>query len=255
MKIGLIGAGAIATYLLETADQHNYEISAVLVRNEEKYQAWAENHQVTLYSDVDKFLSASIDIVVEAANVQAVKQYLPTVIEKKNAIVISIGAFVDEVFLADTRKALLKSKQQVYLPSGAIGGLDLIKNAQAAGELSRVAIETRKPAQSLLTEAITTEKVIFQGTARDAIEQYPKNINVSIALSLAGIGFEKTSVKIIADPSVEKNMHTITAEGDFGQMTFQVENNPLPTNPKTSYLAAMSVVGSLKNLDQAIKIG
>jgi aspartate dehydrogenase len=96
---------------------------------------------------------------------------------------------------------------------------------------------------------------MFEGTASDAIELFPKNINVSIILSLAGLGTEHTHVKIISDPEVEKNNHIIEATGSFGKLSLQVENNPMPNNPKTSYLAALSILSTLKNKDASILVG
>src|SRR5690606_19312987 len=104
-------------------------------------------------------------------------------------------------------------------------------------------------------EAIEHEKVVFEGPAEEAIERFPKNINVSIILSLVGIGAERTLVKIIADPHVEKNNHFIEARGSFGKLTLHVENDPMPNNPKTSYLAALSILSTLSNHSQNIHIG
>ena len=91
---------------------------------------------------------------------------------------------------------------------------------------------TRKPLTALLNESLTEETILFEGTAKEAIERYPENMNVAITLSLAGIGVDDTKVTIIADPPVEKNIHSIGARGDFGEMEMNIENNPSPKNPK-----------------------
>src|SRR5699024_10620999 len=132
-------------------------------------------------------------------------------------------------------------ERTIYLPSGAIGGLDLLQHAQALDGLHNVSLTTRKPAHTLSEKSITEEKVVFQGTAEQAIQQFPKNINVAIVLSLATIGIEQTKVSIIADPEAENNEHRIDATGEFGTMSLTVTNEPLPTNPNTSYLAALSL--------------
>src|SRR5690606_39215010 len=145
--------------------------------------------------------------------------------------------------------------RRLYLPSGAIGGLDLLQNAQVLGTVTSVSLTTRKPAKSLIEETIEEEKVIFEGNATEAIRLYPKNMNVSIVLALAGMGFEETKVTLVADPKVDKNIHQIEVTGDFGEASFTIKNNPFPANPKTSYLAAMSILGTLKRINRKLLIG
>ncbi len=258
MNIGLIGAGAIANFLLKEINQNqhgNLRIKSILVRNKEKYQLLESNFGVKLFTDLEAFLNSEIDIVVEAANINAVKTLLPSVIKKKDVVLISVGALADETLLTEISNLVNEYKNAVHLPSGAIGGLDLLQNAHALGTVTSVSLTTRKPAKSLIDEDINEAKVIFEGKAVDAIKQFPKNMNVSIVLSLAGLGIEKTSVSLIADPHIEKNMHQVDITGDFGEATFSVTNNPLPENPKTSYLAAMSILGTLKRMDGQLRIG
>lgn len=257
MNIGLIGAGAIAKYLLQeiNAKEHKkLKVTSVLVRNEEKYQELEGKYDVQLYTELDEFLTSKIDIVVEAAGVKAVEQLLPEVVKKKDSIVISVGALVDEALLGEIQQLAEEHQRTVHLPSGAIGGLDLLQNANVKS-IKRVTLTTRKPAHSLIEERITEEKTIFEGKAKDAIKLFPKNINVSIVLSLAGLGIDDTTVRLIADPHIEKNIHQIDIEGEFGEASISVKNNPLPSNPKTSYLAAMSILGTLERLNQKVRIG
>src|SRR5690606_8498395 len=98
--------------------------------------------------------------------------------------------------------------RRLYLPSGAIGGLDLLQNAQVLGTVTSVSLTTRKPAKSLIEETIEEEKVIFEGNATEAIRLYPKNMNVSIVLALAGMGLEDTTDQVLADPRNHKNVNT-----------------------------------------------
>ena len=256
MNIGIIGAGAIANFLLEQL-QHDQDlnITSVLVRDKEKYEALQQTFHITLYTDVELFLQAEIDVVVEAANIEAVKSLIPTIICKKPAVLISVGALVDEELLANLTARANEFNQSLYLPSGAIGGLDLLQNAHALGNVKSVALTTRKPATSLVCDQIQEPTIIFEGTAKEAIAKYPKNMNVSIVLALAGIGFNETKVTLIADPTIEQNIHSIHIEGDFGEAKIEVKNNPLPANPKTSYLAAMSILGTLKQMKHNIRLG
>ncbi|MEH7235438.1 aspartate dehydrogenase [Bacillus sp. JJ1562] len=258
MNIGLIGAGAVANFLLKEINQNQHEnlrIKSILVRNKEKYRLLESNFGVKLFTDLKAFLDSEIDIVVEAANINVVKTLLPSVIKKKDAVLISVGAFADEALLTEISNLVNEYKYAVHLPSGAIGGLDLLQNAHALGTVTSVSLTTRKPARALIKEAIDEAKVVFEGRAIDAIRQFPKNMNVSIVLSLAGIGIEKTSVCLVADPHIEKNVHQVDITGEFGEATFTITNNPLPENPKTSYLAAMSILGTLKRLNGKLRIG
>ena len=258
MNIGLIGAGAIAHYLLKEMNQRQDDklrINSIYVRSKDKYKKLEKEYGVTLYTDLQAFLDSNIDIVVEAANVEAVKKLLPAIIKKKDIVLISIGALVDKALLTDISHLAKASNHIIHLPSGAIGGLDLLQNANTLGTVTSVALTTRKPAHSLIDKPINEEKVIFEGKAVDAIKQFPKNINVSIVLSLAGLGIDKTTVKIIADPYLEQNVHQVDVIGEFGEASFTIKNNPLPSNPKTSYLAAMSILGTLKRINQNVRIG
>lgn len=258
MKIGIIGCGAIANFLLETVAQQrdsSLQITSILVRNGEKYEQLAKKYGITLHTNVNNFLAEPTDIVVEAATVEAVQQYLPLILPKKDVVVISIGAFVDELFLQQMEKLASENGRKIYLPSGAIGGLDLLQHANTLHGVKEVLLTTRKPAHTLTSEKMSEEKIIFQGTAKEAIKQFPKNINVAIVLSLATIGIERTQVRVIADPQAQENEHRIEATGAFGSMSLSVTNEPLPTNPRTSYLAALSVLSTLKNLNKTIKIG
>ncbi|SOC40611.1 aspartate dehydrogenase [Ureibacillus acetophenoni] len=256
MNIGIIGAGAISNFLLQKLNgRQDIKIKSIFVRDKEKYQSLESNFQVTLFTDLDAFLDSDIDIVVEAADLHAVKSLIPSVIKRKAVVLISIGALADVELLKEISHLSNEYKHEIHLPSGAIGGLDLLQNAHALGLVTGVSLTTRKPASSLIDEAIDEAKVVFEGSAIEAIRQFPKNMNVSIVLSLAGIGFEKTRVSLIADPHIDKNVHHIEIVGDFGEATFTITNNPLPENPKTSYLAAMSILGTLNRLDGRLRIG
>lgn len=256
MRIGVIGGGAIATFLLDEIEKHPEEdvcIRSVFVRNREKY-IHLEAYGVTLYTDLTEFLKSPIDLVVEAATVELVPIVIPTVLTEKDVILISIGALVDETFLQQLEKIATTNGTSLYLPAGAIGGLDLLQNAEVLGGVEDVTLTTKKPAHTLTSEKLTKEKVIFSGSARGAIAEFPQNVNVAIVLSLAGIGMDQTKVRIVADPATEKNTHSIEINGIFGSAVLTVENEPLQANPRTSYLAAMSVLRMCLDYKGVIKI-
>ncbi|WKA59305.1 aspartate dehydrogenase [Planococcus shenhongbingii] len=258
MNIGIIGTGNIASYLLEQINHShlaNGRVTAIFGRNQEVGQQLSEQFEADFYTDLQGFLGLPLDIVVEAATVEAAKIYLKDVVaHQKDLVVSSIGVFKDVAFLDELKSLAESNGTHIFLPSGAIGGLDVLQSAKAAGGLERVQITTRKSPASLGIES-DEEKVLFEGSAYQAVEKFPKNVNVALVLALAGIGVEKTKVRVIVDPAVERNTHTIEAEGDFGKMQLQVENNPMPSNPKTSLLAALSILAVLQNKDQALQIG
>src|SRR5699024_12275409 len=105
----------------------------------------------------------------------------------------------------------------------------------AMGSITNVSLTTRKPADSLIDYSIDEPVIVYEGTAANAIKKFPKNINVSIILSLAGLGMDATKVTFISDPQIEKNEQHVEMQGDFGEATVTITNNPLPKNPKTSY--------------------
>lgn len=253
MNIGIIGAGAIAQFLLQQQSTL-YSVKALLVTNKEKYSALAEQYGVTLHTELSTFLREPIELVVEAATIEAVERTLPTVLRQKPAIVISVGAFANETFYDEVLQISTETRHKIYCPAGAIGGLDLLQNAHALGTVEHVSLKTVKPAQSLTDEVLHEAAVIFEGTAREAIARYPKNMNVSIMLALGALSFDNTFVQLIADPHATTNAHTIHIRGTFGEATMTVNNEPLPTNPKTSYLAAMSIIGTLQRIISPIQL-
>ncbi|MGG1664031.1 aspartate dehydrogenase [Brevibacillus sp. NRS-1366] len=260
MKIGIIGGGNVARFLLKSINVDrrlpNCSVESVFLRRPEVASEWECDYGTRIYTDLDAFLSSGIDIVVEAATVQAVREYAEQVIaRRKDLVIISVGALVDQELYQRLNELCRQLGTRILLPSGAIGGLDVIRSAMAMQQLDEVSLTTRKPPQSLLGRMVEQEEVVFEGSATEAISRFPQNINVSIVLSLAGLGCDKTRVKIVADPRVTKNIHSIEAIGSFGQLCVKLENNPMPENPKTSHLAALSVLSTLKKQTERILIG
>lgn len=258
MKIGLLGCGNIGTFLLQSLNEQNAKekIVAIHSRNYEKTTKIANEYGATSYETVEKFAEADLDLVVEVATIEVVQRAaLPLIKQHIPLVVSSIGAFSNVAFLTEVKKATKTYGTPIYIPSGAVGGLDLLQSANVTGGLQSVQLTTRKPANSLDgAEQLTEEKIIFEGAAKDAIALYPRNMNVAIAISLAGIGSEKTKVQLIADPKINLNIHTISAQGDFGKFTIEVTNDAMPQNPKTSYLAALSVLSNIRKQSQMLKI-
>ena len=120
--------------------------------------------------------------------------------------------------------------------------------------MDEVTLVTTKPPESL-NKVVNKREIIFEGKARDAVKKFPLNINVAASLSLAGIGFDKTKVEIVADPVATRINHKILAHGKFGRLRAEVENMPNPNNSKSSYMASLSAIATLKRIVNPIQIG
>ncbi|MHB1652600.1 MAG: aspartate dehydrogenase [Desulfitobacteriaceae bacterium] len=264
MKIGLIGSGSIGQFLLQEINLKkilpNVTIKSIFDERSELLEFLKEiscKFDCEYVTDKTKFLLSDIDLYVECANPVVAKTYALEILKQgKNMLIVSVGALVDEDFIIQISNLCIENNCQVYIPSGAIGGLDALSAARVLGEIEYVRLITRKPPKALSLKVENDEPVVvFCGTAAEAIAKFPQNINVAISLSLAGIGAKKTSVTIIADPNVKRNVHEIWVKGAFGEMRVQVENFSMPSNPKTSYLAALSTLSILQRIVEPIKFG
>lgn len=259
MKIGIIGTGNIAQYLLKSINENEKvdgKVVSLFGRNQEVGPLLQSRYGAEFFTDIDGFMQSPIDLVVEAATIEVAVEHMEKVLaNNKDLILSSIGAFKDIGFLEQMKAAARKHRQHIYLPSGAIGGLDLLQAADSLDGLEEVSITTRKSYESLGLEAKEEEECIFDGVALEAIEKFPKNVNVALLLSIAGLGADRTAVRVIADPKVHRNTHSIEAIGDFGKMNMTIENESMPDNPKTSYLAALSILATLQNRGNSITIG
>ena len=259
-RIGLLGCGAIGTQIAIAIDSgkipatltHVYddskEASVILVEKLKNKPEIVENPHL--------LSSHPVNIVVEAASQDAVRDVGLSILQnKRDLMIMSVGALLDESIYEILSDACRDFKKTIFLPSGAIAGLDGIKSIK--DELESVSITTTKHPRSLKgakffenskisLDSINSPTVIFEGSAKEAVSLFPANINVAALLSLSGIGSEKTGVKIVADPNTDKNTHHIEAFGKFGKMTFTIENFPDPENPKTSRLAILSAIETLK---------
>ncbi len=247
MRIGLIGIGAIGGYL---AGKLKEEVCWVCEADLE----FAERRvrEMGLGAKVVGRPEEGVDLVVEAASQKAVGM-LAGVLEYADVMVLSVGALADEGLLGELEGAAEKSGKRIYVPSGAVGGLDAVRSARDV--LREVVLETRKPPKSLSMEETGKEVVVFEGSAREACKTLPKNVNVAATLALCGIGFEKTRVRVVSDPGVKRNTHTIKARGKMGEFEFRVENEQSEENPKTSALAALSALRKINEIGSAMQIG
>jgi aspartate dehydrogenase len=265
LRVGLIGFGAIGRRLAEAiADGQagRCELAAVLVRRPERIsEEVAQRLGCLVTGDAADFLATQFDLVVEVAGHDALKAYAEDALRQgKDLLLISIGALADPHFEQRLYRAAHDFGQRVYLATGAIAGIDAI-SAGAIGGLHAVTHSVRKPPAGLLPpeeiEAAETSgvpRVLYEGPAREAAIRFPENVNVAAAVSLAGLGLDKTIVRVVADPTVERNTHEIEVRGEFGELRIVLQNIPTE-NPKTGRLTAMSMIKALRNLTENVVIG
>lgn len=203
------------------------------------------------------------DYVIEVAGQAAVKEHAEKVLAKGwNLGLISVGTLADTVFFEKLQKVAEKSGAHIHLLAGAIAGIDGIAAAKEGG-LEKVTYKGCKSpnswrgsyAEQLVDlDQVTEATVFYRGTAREAAINFPANANVAATIALAGIGLDETMVELTVDPNISQNKHTIIAEGRFGQMSIEMVGVPLESNPKTSTLAALSVIRACRNSVDAIQI-
>ncbi len=250
IRVGLLGCGNVGQIIAQHQD--GFEIVALYDKVEERARDLAAGYGGMAFRDFETFVSEKFDIVVEAASVTAVRCYAEEVLEHgKDIIILSVGALADADYAEQLVETARRRGRRIRIPSGAIVGLDNIKIGQIA-KLRRLLLRTTKSPQSLGIDA-DTRMLIFKGTANDCIRQFPRNINVAVALGLAA--GRQAEVEIWVDPAVERNIHEIIVEGDFGDIYIRVNNEPSPENPATSYMAALSILTLLKNLDEPLVVG
>ena len=207
---------------------------------------------------LDSFL-LSCDVIVEAAGRDALASLGPTVIAQgKTLVILSVGALVENVLY----EKLSQGPGGLILSSGAIGGLDLLRSLQISGTLENVMLRTEKQPSSLIqpwmssdlrselqSEVIEVE--VFNGTARDAVSLFPSNANIAAAISICGLGFDETKVILVAKPNATKTRHLINIESRIGAYQLEFVNEVSAANPKSSQLAAYSVLAELVRLASA----
>ena len=266
-KVGIIGCGTIGGQLAMAVDAGSVK-NATLVSLFDVVQGSAESLKqklrtdVSAHDDFEKFITTDCDIIVEAASQEAARKFAMRVLESgRDLMIMSVGALAD----GSLRSVLQEAKGRIYVPTGAIAGIDAVRAVRHLLE-SVMLTTTKSPkalagapffqASGIRLDEIKEKTTVYEGSASEAVRMFPANVNVAAVLSLAGMGFEKTTVRIVADPSASTNQHEITAKGSFGEFRFAVSNAPSPGNPKTSYLAVLSAIECLRSIcDDGMKIG
>jgi aspartate dehydrogenase len=264
VRVAVVGLGAIGTKVVEALDRgiDGLVLAAVSVQNQAKHHGFLASLTSAPAVLPIESLSDVADIVIECAPSTLLAFIVgPFVSKGKTAIVLSAGALLDHEELIELAK---RNGGQIVVPTGALIGLDAM-TAAAEGTIRSVRMVTRKPVKGLAgapyivehnidIENITEPLRIFEGTAREAARGFPANLNVAVALSLAGIGADRTKLEIWADPSLTRNMHHIEVDSDSARFSMSIENIP-SENPKTGLITALSVIAYLRKQHMALRVG
>ncbi|MBI5260743.1 MAG: aspartate dehydrogenase [Bradyrhizobium sp.] len=264
LRIAVAGLGAIGTRVVEALDRgiDGLVLTAVSVQNPEKHRGrLASLTRTPAVLPIEALVDVA-DIVIECAPSKLVRSIVaPFVANGKTAVVLSAGALLE---LEDLVELAKQNGGQIVVPTGALIGLDAV-TAAAVGTIHSVRMVTRKPIRGLAgapyivennidIEQITTPLKIFDGTAREAAKGFPANVNVAAALSLAGIGPDRTKIEIWADPTLTRNTHRIDVDSDSARFSMSIENIP-SENPKTGLITALSVIAYLRKLRASLRVG
>jgi aspartate dehydrogenase len=264
LRVAVAGLGPIGTRVVEALDEgiDGLVLAAVSAQNPEKHRSrLAKLKRPPAVLPIEALCDAA-DIVVECAPAKLLRSIVaPFAIRGKIAIVLSAGALLEHEDLIELAK---QNGGQIVVPTGALIGLDAV-TAAAVGKIHSVRMVTRKPVRGLAgapyivennidIERITEPLKIFDGTAREAARGFPANLNVAVALSLAGVGPDQTKLEIWADPALTRNIHRIEVESDSARFSMSIENIP-SENPKTGLITALSVIAYLRKHRAALRVG
>jgi len=264
LRVAIVGLGPIGRKVAQALDEgiDGLILSAVAVGDPDKHRAFLGSLRTPPDIRPIDGLVELADIVIECAPSHLVESIVaPFVSRGKTAIVLSAGALLEHDHLIEAAR---ENGGQIMVPTGALIGLDAV-TAAAEGEIKSVRMVTRKPvrglagapyivANSIDIDTITEPLKIFDGTAREAAKGFPANLNVAVALSLAGVGPDRTRLEIWADPALTRNQHRVEVDADSASFSMGIENIP-SDNPKTGRITALSVISLLRKQRAALRVG
>jgi aspartate dehydrogenase len=263
-RVAIAGLGAIGRALARRLADGvpGLTLAGVAVRDRAKAEAWMAEQGIDCPTLPLAALPDHADLAVEAAPAAIIEDICRPMLEAgKKVMVLSAGALLPRPHLIDLAR---ERGGQIIVPTGALLGLDAV-TAAAEGRIQSVRMTTRKPPKGLVgapyleangisVDGLTEPKLVFSGTAREAAAGFPANVNVAAALSLAGIGPDRTTIEIWADPGVTRNCHAIEVDADSARFSLAIENIP-SENPKTGRITALSALAALRKLHAPLRIG
>ena len=270
MRIGLLGGGVIGRLFLEhlAGDApEGMEVVAVAGRSPaSRGAALAREFGVPYVVGLPALVAARPDLVIEAASHEAVREYAERLLDQRvSVMLLSGGALADDALRERLEHAARANRALLYVPSGGIGGLDALKAACAAG-VDEVSIAVTKPPAAwkgipyverlgIDLDRLEAATTLFEGSAREGVPHFPANVNIAAVLALAGAGFDRTRLKVVADPALRFNTHFIRVKGRTGAIDLRFENVPSQDNPKTALLACYSALAALRQFGSPVRYG
>lgn len=263
---GAIG-GAVADYVISRMEGVRLRAVVDTTESDRITDLLRRVEGLHFYDRPEPLADLRLDVVLEAASPAAVREHAVSLVTSgKDLIVMSVGGLVDPGVLQQVWEAADASGRKVILPCGAIAGISAIQAAVTGGEIQEVVLRTTKAPRSLQGAPYITERglnlgelaereLIFSGNVLQAVDGFPRNLNVGAAVALAGPGPERTQVQIYADPAATRTTHELTVRGDFGQMHISLAHRPNPENPRSSMMAGFSALSTLKKYCQPVVMG
>ena len=266
LTLGIGGLGAIGLALARAVDDGRIpglQLVGASVRDQAKAQRAIEAFRSPPRLVDFATLAETADVIVECLpSSQFIAIATPAIARGRIFMPLSVGKLIDHMDLVERAR---ETGARIIVPTGALLGLDAVR-ATAEGNIASVKIITRKPPgglagapllvqRGLSVEGLTEPLLVFEGTARDAIAGFPANVNVAVALSLAGIGPDRTRCEIWADPRVTRNTHTVVVKSDSSDLTMTIENIPSEENPRTGKITALSALAALRRLTAPLVVG
>src|SRR5215470_6970501 len=263
-RVAIAGLGTIGRALARRLHEGipGLALACAVAQDRAKAQAWLDGQGIQCpLVELDE-LPRHADLAIECAPAAIIERICRPMLEAGKAVmVLSCGALLERPALVDLAR---DRGGQIIVPTGALLGLDAV-TAAAEGQITAVRMTTRKPPRGLVgapylvangisVDGLNTAKRVFSGTAREAAAGFPANVNVAAALALAGIGPDRTTIEIWADPAVERNCHQIEVDSDSARFTLAIENMP-SENPKTGRITALSVLAALRKLHAPLRVG
>lgn len=270
MRIGIIGGGVIARLVLEHLRKGalgDVQVVAIAGRSAKSQgRPLAEAFGVPFVVGLEALAAARPEAVVEAASHDAVREYGEALLARGISFVaLSGGALCDDALRDRLERAAAQHRALLYVPSGGIGGLDTLKAVCLAGA-DEVSIAVTKPPAAwkgipyverlgVDLDRLAAPVVLFEGSAREGVPHFPANVNIAAVLSMAGVGFDRTKLKVVADPGLKFNTHFIAIRGKTGRVDIKFESVAMPENPKTSMLACFSALAAIRELGRSTRYG
>jgi aspartate dehydrogenase len=265
LKIGLLGVGAIGRTIATALDQKQVNAELVALSDQDRERATALSAELSSHPPVTSVeeMIERCDLAVEAASQAALAEFVPKALAcGRDMLIMSVGGLLGH---QDWFRQADEKGCRIFVPSGAIAGLDGIKSA-SIGRIEAAELTSRKPVAALRgskyvvergiqLDNLTEDTVIFEGPAEEAARAFPATSNVAASLRLAVEPSAPVCVRVVAVPGGNENVHEIQVRGEFGRLSVRVENVPSKSNPRTSQLAAFSAIATLKNLTKSLRVG